>query len=260
MSNQMERSVDSVRMGDAADAFVSRVAVMNEKFKPSGIFNALCMGPVEELRGQYNAVEKLRQDILRGDHIVVPTALGEIADHLQIPAYRAYGQAWRAEYLRELLSQIEEQKWSEHYANLVTDEGANFILDTVWAGAGYTATVYMGLISSVNWTAVATTNTAAQINGANQWREAGPANAPNYSQGARPAMTFSSAAGRAKSLSTPCVFSMSQVGTLKGSFSATASTKQGTTGKLITAGQFLSGDRGVQIGDTINVSYTSSAA
>src|SRR6185437_7719156 len=68
--------------------------------------------------------------------------------------------------------------WSETFDNLITTVGKNFLLDQALAGSSYTATEYMGLISSTSFSAVAAGDTMASHAG---WLEAGSANTPTYS-------------------------------------------------------------------------------
>jgi hypothetical protein len=141
-------------------------------------------------------------------------------------------------------------KWADEIDNLVTTVGKNFALDTIMAGAAYTAAWYIGLISSASYTSVAAGDTAASHAG---WTEG-----QGYSQTARPTTAWAAASGGSKALSASATFSINATDTIKGCFLISNSTKGGTTGTLYSAGLFSAGDKTVQSGDTLNVSYTAS--
>lgn len=144
-------------------------------------------------------------------------------------------------------------KWTDTFPNTVTTAGKNDLLDKYLAGSAYTAAFYMGVISSVSYSAISAADTMASHAG---WTEAGATNAPTYSQGARPTSAWSSASAGAKALSASLTFSITSSGTLKGAFLTTVATKDGTTGTLFSAGLFTGGDKVVTNGDTVNVSYS----
>lgn len=146
-------------------------------------------------------------------------------------------------------------KWEDTVKNLVTTVGKNDALDKYLAGSAYTAAWYLGLISSVGYTAVAAGDTMASHSG---WTEAGIANAPTYSQGARPTAAWSAASAGSKALSAALTYSITSTGTVKGCFLTSVATKDGTTGILYSAGLFSGGDKVLAAADTLSVSYTAS--
>jgi len=148
-------------------------------------------------------------------------------------------------------------KWSDEYANTVMTVGKNLALDTFLAGAAYTVTgPYLGLISSVSYSAISAADTMASHSG---WTEAGVTNAPTYT-GNRKTAAWSSASAGSKSLSAALAFAITGTGTIKGSFmlygSAATNAVDGTVGTLLSAGLFSGGDRAVIASDTVNVSYS----
>lgn len=146
-------------------------------------------------------------------------------------------------------------KWTDTIKNLVTTQGKNFLLDNGLAGTAYTATFYIGLISSVTFTSVAAGDTAAQINGTNAWKEAGVLNAPTYT-GPRKTTVWAAASGGSKALSAALSFAITGTGIVKGCLMATTNTIDGTTGSLYSAGLFSGGDKPVISSDILNISYT----
>lgn len=142
-------------------------------------------------------------------------------------------------------------KWRDEIQNLVTTAGKNDALDKYLAGSAYTAAWYLGLIGSASYTTgPAAGDTAASHGG---WVED-----QNYSQGTRPAASFAAASGGSKALASAAVFTLNAGTTIKGCFLASVSTKGGTTGIIYSAGLFSGGDKLMQSGDSLNVSYTAS--
>jgi hypothetical protein len=148
-------------------------------------------------------------------------------------------------------------KWIEDFENVVTTVGKNQMLDAALAGSAYTVTgPYIGLISSVSFSAVAAGDTMASHSG---WTEAGITNAPTYSAGRKTA-SWAAASGGSKALSSNASYAVTGSGTVKGCFmvygSGAVSTVDNTAGTLLSAGLFTGGDKVVSNGDTLNVSYS----
>ena len=150
-------------------------------------------------------------------------------------------------------------KWRETIDNVVQTVGKNLMLDSSLAGSAYTVTgPFMGLISSVSYSAVAAGDTMASHVG---WIEAGGTNAPTYS-GNRKTAVWSAASAGSKALSAALSFTMTSSGTVKGAFlcfgSGAVNTKDSTAGTLWSAGLFSTGDKAVVNGDTLNTNYSTS--
>ena len=142
-------------------------------------------------------------------------------------------------------------KWEEHYDNLVTTQGKNDLLDKYLGGSSYTATWYLGLISSTGYTAVAAGDTANTHTGWNEFA--------GYSQSTRVAPVFSAASSGSKATTSAAVFSVTSANTVKGTFLISNSTKGGFSGILYSAGLFTGGDKTIGNGDVVNVTCTASA-
>lgn len=147
--------------------------------------------------------------------------------------------------------------WSEEFDNLITTLGKNLLLDTTLAGSSYTTVgPFMGLISSVGFTAVAAGDTMASHSG---WNEAqGATNVPDYT-GNRQTPTFSAASAGAKAFSAGLPYVFTSNGTIQGAFMATntgaVATKASTAGTLFNAGT-LAAAQPVITGNTLTVSWT----
>lgn len=139
--------------------------------------------------------------------------------------------------------------WTDFIDNLVVTVGKNDLLDKYLSGSAYTATWYLGLISSTSYSAIAAGDTAASHAG---WTED-----TNYSNANRPTPSFAAASGGSKATSAT-TFNISGTATIKGCFLISNQTKGGTTGILFSAGLFTGGDKTVASGDTLNVTYTAS--
>lgn len=156
-------------------------------------------------------------------------------------------------------------KWEDTADNLITDVGANFLLNQGF-GATQNSTYFLGLISSVGWTAVAAGQTMASHT-TGGWQEAG--NGSNYpvwtspATNARATITWNAAGSRAKAIASAASFTIGATGgTVKGCFIVTGSgavaTNNDTNGTLYSCGTFTGGDKIVGVSDTLQVSYTTS--
>jgi hypothetical protein len=148
-------------------------------------------------------------------------------------------------------------KWSDSIKNLTTNVGRASLLNSYFANSGAGAIV-MGLKGT--GTAVVADTQASHAS----WLEVGLANAPTYS-GTRKTPLFASATTANPSVlatSAAVVFAITGSGTVAGAFINVGGSAvvDSTTGVLFSAGDFTAGSKTVSSGDTINVTYTLSAA
>lgn len=212
-----------------------RGAAVAEATHAEGRYKVQCVGPLTPEEG-----ERISQYVREHPEILEETAYPnmEAAERLGIPL---------------------TEKWLEEIENTVVTVGKNLALDTFLAGSAYTVTgPFMGLISSVGYSAIAAADTMSSHAG---WTEAGSTNAPTFTS-PRKTAAWSSASAGSKSLSAALSFAISGTGTVKGAFLAfgAGATSQidNTAGTLYSAGLFGTGDRAVLSGDTLNVSWSGS--
>ena len=152
--------------------------------------------------------------------------------------------------------------WTEEFDNLLTQVGKGLLLDQGLAGSSYTGLEYMGLISSVSFSAVSGGDTMGAHGG---WLEAGAANAPTYSgtrlTAAWNASTLSGASAytATKALSAGLTFTFTGSGTVQGAFlvggAGAASTIASTGGTLFSAGTFTTPQPVIST-NTLTISYS----
>jgi len=160
-------------------------------------------------------------------------------------------------YTAECYDAAGNLKWSDVIENLTTNVGRASLNDA-YLGNSAAGAIVMGLKGTGT---AAYTDTQSSHAG---WLEVGGTNAPTYS-GTRktPAFSASTSANPAvKTTSAAVVFTMTGSGTVAGAFINVggSSTIDNTTGVLFSAGDFTAGSKTVTSGDTINVTYTLSAA
>jgi hypothetical protein len=171
-------------------------------------------------------------------------------------------------YVVECIDKNGRLKWKDTIKNIITDVGANQLLDSAF-GSGPIAGPFLGLISSVGYTGipVVADTMSSHASTSHVWVEAGNgSNYPNWStpaSNARATISLAAASGRAKALSSVASFVIAtNGGTVKGCFvvfgSGAVATNNNTGGVLYSAGVFSGGDKVVGIGDTLNVSWSTS--
>lgn len=180
----------------------------------------------------------------------------DLSDYLilrdSLAAHEAAGAWHDADMLRrEMLAIPQHEVWRMPAPNLVVTTGKNYLLDNGLAGVGYTATLYIGLITNAGYSAIVAGDTMAS--------HAGWAESTAYSNATRIVTAWSAASAGSKSLSSALAFLANATDTIKGCFMTTSSTKGGTTGTLYSAGLFTGGDQPIVNGNTLNVSYTAGA-
>lgn len=161
-------------------------------------------------------------------------------------------------YTAECYDAAGNLKWSDKIENLTTNVGRQDLLSKYFISNAGPGAIVMGLKGTGS---AAYTDTQSSHAG---WLEVGGANAPTYS-GTRKTPSFSavtSANPAVLATSAAVVFSMTGSGTVAGAFIniGGSSTIDNTTGILFSAGDFTAGSKTVTSGDTINVTYTLSAA
>jgi hypothetical protein len=141
-------------------------------------------------------------------------------------------------------------KWTDTFNNLVMNVGVQDMNTQYFKGASYTAAFFLGLVTGPgSGTTFAAADTLASHAG---WTESAA-----YA-GARKAAVFGTASTANPSVisnsASPASFVMNATVTIAGAFLCTVSS--GTSGVLFSAGDFTGGDKLVDSGDTLNVTYT----
>lgn len=142
-------------------------------------------------------------------------------------------------------------KWTDTFHNLVVNQGLQDMNEKYFKSVGYTASFFLGLVTGPGASnTYAAGNTLATHAG---WTEN-----TNYS-GTRKAVTFGSATLADPSVignsASPASFSITSNGqVIAGALLCTVSS--GTSGILFSVGNFTGGDKTVDSGDTLSVTYT----
>ena len=158
-------------------------------------------------------------------------------------------------------------KWEDIAPNLVTAVGKqdlfNYYFGATSNGGTASGANYLGLLGGT------TTYTAADTMSSHAWTEVGLANAPTYTGNRQaPVWTTASSTGTTPSNVTTktapaLTFAMTSSGTVAGCFinsgSGASATKDTTTGVLYSAGSFTGGSKTVTNGDSLAVTYSTTA-
>lgn len=147
-----------------------------------------------------------------------------------------------------------QEKWSDTFHNLVVNQGLQDMNSKYFAATGYTSAWFLGLVQGPgSGTTFAAADTLASHAG---WTELVPGTA--YT-GNRKAVTFGTATTADPSVisnsAAPSSFAMLVNGTVVAG-ALLSSVATGTSGILFSAGDFTGGDKTVDNGDTLNVTYS----
>ena len=163
-------------------------------------------------------------------------------------------------------------KWEDIAPNLVTGVGKQALFDYYFGATGTgggtsSGANYLGLVGSAS----ATANYVASdtISSHTGWIEVGGSNAPAYT-GNRQSPSWSAATSGGTTptnittkTATALTFAMTSGGTVFGCFinsgASASATKDTTTGILYSAGNFTGGSKVVANGDSLAVTYTTTA-
>lgn len=148
-------------------------------------------------------------------------------------------------------------KWVSESENLVVNVGLADMNTQYFKGSGYTAAWHVGIYGPSSTNNPAATDTMAAHTG---WVEV-----TDYTNATRPVATFGDATTADPSLiansAAPAQFLIDASANVGGAFLTTGDLPGGTTGTLFSASDFAApGDRVVQDGDVLSVTYTFSLA
>ena len=147
-----------------------------------------------------------------------------------------------------------QTKWEDTFHNLVVNEGLQDMNSKYFSGVGYSAAWFLGLVEGPGaGNTYAAADTLASHAG---WTELVPGT--DYT-GNRKAVTFGTATTADPSViantASPSSFAMLVNGTVVAG-ALLASVNSGTSGVLFSVGSFTGGDKTVDNGDTLNVTYS----
>lgn len=144
-------------------------------------------------------------------------------------------------------------KWVEKSKNLVVNVGLAYMNEQFFKGSSYSAAWYVGIYGPAATNDPSSADTMASHAG---WTEV-----TAYSNATRPAATFGAATTADPSLiansAAVAQFNINDSANVGGAFLTTGDLPGGTSGVLFSASDFAApGDRVVQSGDVLSVTYT----
>lgn len=146
-------------------------------------------------------------------------------------------------------------KWEEEAHNLITNLGLNDFLNVEVRGTTQTTAWYLGLIDNASFTALANADAAGSHAG---WIE--NIGYTSGGTGARPQWSPGAAASQSITNASAINFVMTAAVTIRGLFVSSVTTFSATTGLLLSEASFTGGNQAVNIGDTLQCTYTMSLA
>lgn len=144
-------------------------------------------------------------------------------------------------------------RWESKSNNLVVNVGLAYVNTTFFKGSGYTAAWYMGIYGPASTNNPSSADTMSSHAG---WTEI-----TAYDNVTRPLAVFGAATTADPSViansASPAQFLINASANVGGAFMTTGDTPGGTSGVLFSASDFAApGDRVVQNGDVLSVTYT----
>ena len=144
-------------------------------------------------------------------------------------------------------------KWEQKSKNLVVNVGLAYMNESFFKGSGYTAAWYVGIYGPASTNNPSSADTMASHAG---WTEV-----TAYTNATRPAATFGAATTADPSViansAAVAQFLIKASANVGGAFLTTGDLPGGTSGVLFSASDFAApGDRVVQNGDVLSVTYT----
>jgi hypothetical protein len=144
-------------------------------------------------------------------------------------------------------------KWEQKSHNLVVNVGLADMNTKYFNGSGYTAAWYLGIYGPASSNNPSSTDTMASHAG---WTEV-----TTYSNATRPAAVFGAATTADPSViansASPAQFLINASANIGGAFLTSGDLPGGSSGTLFSASDFAApGDRTVQNGDVLSVTYT----